>query len=469
MVKLIQSIHSTAITSPQRTAYITTNESITYGCLWGKVSMLGNALKAQGIRPIIIYGHKSTGMIISLLACLYSKRTYICVETNTPAERLKKIIRLSGAELIIKNEPLDFNGLPGFSIDENINKYKGSKPLDICNETAYIIFTSGSTGEPKGVPISYKNLDNFCRWINAIPCLKNKRKHIFNQASLCFDLSVAAIWYAFSNGECLHSVNKEEQIDLTKLLNTVREVDMMVITPTFAKLLLSDKQFSAENFPDLTCFYLCGEQLEPTAAKKLLLRFPGADVINAYGPTEATSAVSASIITMDMTELDRLPIGEISNAACDIETDGGEIILKGDSVFNGYLGNITGGYYNENGVNCYRTGDLGFIENGRLFCLGRKDNQIKYSGYRIELEDIESNIMRLKGIKQAACIAKRKPNGTVKFIKAFIVAENLTDDKIKSGISKLLPSYMIPKVITVVDALPLNNNGKIDRKVLETL
>ncbi|MGN1114450.1 MAG: AMP-binding protein [Oscillospiraceae bacterium] len=469
MVKLVRSIHDTAVSSPQKSAYITDSGSINYGCLWEKAYELGNALKSQGVKPIIIFGHKSAEMIISLVACLYAKRTYICVESDTPAERLEKIISLSDAELIIRNEPLTFNALPCLSIEEIINKYKSSKPLHISNETAYIIFTSGSTGEPKGVPISYENLDSFNRWINAIPCLKCKRKHIFSQASLCFDLSVAAIWYAFSNGECLHSAGREVQGNLSQLFRALAKTDMLVITPTFAKLLLSDKQFTAEKFPDISCFYLCGEQLEPTIAKKLLSRFPDADVINAYGPTEATSAVSASIITMDMTELDRLPAGEISTAACDIETDGGEIILKGDSVFNGYLGSITGGYYNENGVNCYKTGDLGYIENGRLFCLGRKDNQIKYSGYRIELEDIESNIMKLKGIQQAACIAKRKSNGTVKFIKAFIVSKNLTADEIKDELSKLLPPYMMPKVITIIDEIPLNRSGKIDRKVLETL
>ena len=101
----------------------------------------------------------------------------------------------------------------------------------------------------------------------------------------------------------------------------------------------------------------------------------------------------------------------------------GEIVLKGKSVSPGYLGSLAGGFFSENGLQCYRTGDLGYICDGILFCTGRKDSQVKYNGYRIELMDIENNIISIPGVQECAVIAKYTESNTVKTIKAFVTAE----------------------------------------------
>lgn len=161
-----------------------------------------------------------------------------------------------------------------------------------------------------------------------------------------------------------------------------------------------------------------------------------------------------------------LPVGDISNNACIIDIIDNEIVLKGKSVFNGYLGNIKGGYYKEGNLNCFKTGDIGYIENNLLYCVGRLDNQIKYKGYRIELSEIEYYLNSIKEINNSCCIAI-KDNNIVKSIKAFIqVNTSITDIEIKDKLSKLIPNYMIPKTIIILDKLPINKNGKIDRKIL---
>ena len=163
-----------------------------------------------------------------------------------------------------------------------------------------------------------------------------------------------------------------------------------------------------------------------------------------------------------------MPCGKISSAAAEIVIEDNEIVLKGKSVFEGYLDGTVGGHYNEGKINCYRTGDIGFIKDGKLYCKGRKDSQIKYKGYRIELSDIEANIAAIEGVESCAAVAKRNPEGEVRLIKAF-VSGTASEMLIREKLSEKLPEYMIPKAIKFLESLPMSSNGKIDRKKLESL
>jgi len=181
--------------------------------------------------------------------------------------------------------------------------------------------------------------------------------------------------------------------------------------------------------------------------------------------------VSLIEITENMLENKVLPVGKISTSAINISILNNEIILKGKSVFEGYLNKTSNNYYKEENINCYKTGDIGYIKEDYLYCSGRIDNQIKYKGYRIELGDIENNLLKIKEIREAVVICKYKENSNVvRLIKAFITLQsNTTEEKIKEKLNKLIPQYMIPKKIVVVDKIPVNNNGKYDRKKLSEL
>lgn len=454
-----------------RVFYVINNNFITYGQLLEKAEKLEKYLKNDN-SPVMVYGHKNIEMVISFIGCILARRSYIPVDIFTPDERINKIIQISKSTLVINNSGIK-KQFPVSSIDDiySLDNYEYHENQSLNNnEICYIIFTSGSTGIPKGVPISYSNLINFIEWISNIDGLSFEKCNVLNQASFSFDLSVTDFYYSLFNGHTLIGSDRILQENLDFFLDYIgnKRVNVMVITPTFMKYLLLDKKFGTENYPDLKSIYFCGEMLEVEVVKKIYSRFPKINVINAYGPTEATSAVSSIIITKDMLTKNELPVGNLEQSNNKIIIDKDEIIIQGKSVFSGYLGLVKGGYYKEDNVNCYRTGDLGKIVNNKLYCKGRIDNQVKLNGYRIELEEIEKNINSIHGVYMCCVIAKKNDLGKVKYLKAYVVGDT-SKEKIYSILMDKLPSYMIPKFIEKVDALPVNNNGKLDRKKVANL
>ncbi len=457
-----------------RPAYVVGDEEVTYSELWSSAADTAELLKKQGEAPVIIYGNGGADPVIAMIACLLAGRAYVPVSAGTPEIRLKKIIDAASCSLVLKTEELSTDVDVDCASLYELRKYEhcGEK---ICeSDTAYIIFTSGSTGKPKGVPISKGNLENFINWIKNLDPLSNyKNAVVLNTAPFSFDLSVAAVYYALCCGHTLVSSFGNVFENYGEIFSAIssNRVNVAVMTPTFGKLLLLNNEFKAKNYPDLSCIYFCGERLEKSVAAKFFSRFSNIKIINAYGPTEATSAVSAIEITREMLESNNiLPVGSLNTSAVEVKIENGEIILKGKSVFSGYLNVGSENFFSEDGENCFKTGDLGYIDAGKIYCTGRRDNQIKYKGCRIELEEIETVLNSVPGVREGAAVAKKNQNGEVKLIKAFVAAEQFVDESsIRLELKKCLPSYMVPKTIELVEKLPVNKNGKIDRKLLAEL
>lgn len=456
-------------------AYAHMENSYTYKTIQESAVKLYEKLKTLKAGAIVLYGHKSVDMIISILACLYSDRTYIPIEPYMPIERIKKIVEQVDVALVINNTENALDEVKSMNLNEiySADFSNGELSDEVTNDIAYMIFTSGSTGTPKGVPISYDNLNNFVLWINnLIPSKDGTKLSVLNQANLSFDLSVADLYYSLTNGHKLVALEKTDVESYDYIIECIKQnnINVMVATPTFVKMLLLDKSFCMENYISLQTIYLCGELLETALAKKIIERFPDIHLINAYGPTEATSAVSGIRIEKEMLNEKYLPVGRVSEATTEIQIEENEIVLIGKSVFSGYL-NIESDkcYTNSKGENIFKTGDIGKIENDFLYCYGRKDSQIKYKGYRIELTDIENNLKLINGIFDAAVVAEYKhETEIVKAIKAYVVLENklLEEKDVKRVLSEMLPQYMMPSTITILDKFPTNENGKIDRKKL---
>ena len=426
---------------PLRAAYKAGGRSITFRELWEKANDSSQRLRKEGKGPVIIYDTKEIETFTAIVACLLAGRAYVPVNRTTPPDRMEEIT-------------------------------KTIQTSETSEDIAYIIFTSGSTGKPKGVPISTANLDNFIQWISALePLSEYTGCNVLNQASFSFDLSVADMYYSLCNG---HSLIEDTTVEYSEIVPLFKweKINVAMLTPTFIRLCMLDESFNRRECPELRCIYSCGELMDKKTAQKLFRRFPDLKLINAYGPTETTSAVSGIVITEAMLQSEQpLPVGDMRTNATNIVIDDGEIVLRGKSVSRGYLQGPTGGFFMEDGLQCYRTGDLGYISDGMLYCTGRRDSQVKYNGYRIELMDIENNIISIPGVQECAVIAKYTENNNVKTIKAFITAETagLEPAYIRDELGKKVPRYMVPRTIIVLDRLPVNRNGKIDRKALAEL
>ena len=470
MTELIERIQNAAHSFPDRIAYCAGRRQITYRELWQTAESCAQYLKGLP-SPLIVYGHKEPHMVLSILSCILAGKTYVPVDCSTPDTRLNSVIEQTKARFILTERSVPCAKAACIRLKDlaDIASVQRETRRD---DIVYIIFTSGSTGTPKGVPISYGNLNSFVNWICGLEPLCGYRNiRVLNQASFSFDLSAADLFYSLCCGHTLTAYEGDAMSGTETLPEILPGITAAVMTPTFMKLCLLDPDFKAEKYPLLSCIYFCGEILDVKTVRRLFERFPDLTVLNAYGPTEAASAVCAVRITKETAmTMDPLPVGETASAATDIEIIGDEIVLKGKSVFGGYLSGIPGGWYKENGINCYRTGDIGKIESGLLYCLGRKDRQVKYKGYRIELDEIEAVIRSLDGISDCAVIAKRNTDGSVRSIQAFVTAASEADPaEIRTELMHILPSYMIPRTIRTVSALPVNANGKTDRKALEQL
>lgn len=202
MMNVLDRVKKNVINNPNLIAYEVNNNSISYKDLFEKAYYYSGYLK--GYNNIIIYGDKSINFLISIFACLIAKRTYIPINKNTPLDRIKKIICITNASIILTDDHLDIENISIFSLD-NLEK---KRELNIINDIAYIINTSGSTGIPKSVPISYSNLNNFIDWINTLyPLNTYSNKIVLNQAHFSFDLSVSDVFYSLCNGQTLISIN----------------------------------------------------------------------------------------------------------------------------------------------------------------------------------------------------------------------------------------------------------------------
>lgn len=464
--------------NPQKIAFRSRSGHISYAMLRERSDRLASRIESEmgeDKGPVIVYGHKSPLMPVCFLACLKSGRAYCPVDSSMPPERIKEIVSVIGDPLILATEPLsqemgyimDAETMEAaFTLCEAISEEARVKAQDLF----YLIFTSGSTGKPKGVQISDENLYAFTEWSKG---LFQSGGNVLNQAPFSFDLSVMDTYTALTMGETIVSLDRELQQDMKAMLEYIREnrVENFVSTPSFVSMLLAEPMFDSQSVYPVRRFVFCGEKLSKEIVSRLRERFSEAEIINTYGPTETTVAVSGVTITEQMLKDEKpLPIG-VARPGMDIFVERGELLIAGDSVSSGYFKDQekTDEVFSDlyDGRRCYRSGDCGFYEDGLLYCTGRKDFQIKWHGYRIELEDIENNLLELEPVAEAAVIP-RYEGDTIRNLVAFVVTKiPVNGRELRKQLKERLPVYMVPKKIQVIDQMPMSANGKVDRKKLE--
>lgn len=500
-MRILRSIKKFADTD--RVALVCDEESMTYK----ELDMISEAVAGFILKefkedrtPIVLYGNKENFMMVVMMAALKAGRAYVPIDISYPKERVEAIISEVHPKVLFDfSDGNEFNGVKVLkkadieTINKEYKDYIVDRKIWVKDdENAYILFTSGSTGKPKGVQISSNNLDNFVHWIAEYLKLDESQEVFMNQAAYSFDLSVTSIYPGLCYGKTLHGFSNRTLSNLKNMFENIRKsnINLWVSTPSFAGMCVVEDGFNSEILQNLKAMVFVGEVLPKTLCEELLNRFPNTRIVNGYGPTEATVAVS--INDMDKSILSKegsLPIGYPMKTSvvkiCDENScqvkDGekGEIIIVGPSVSKGYFNNEEktkeSFFYDDyNGTKCraYKTGDLGYYDNGNLYYCGRKDFQIKLNGYRIEIEDIENNLIKVPNVKNAAVVPINKDD-KIAYLTAFV---ELKEDnglsglkngiEIKKKLGTLIPSYMVPRNIKIVKMFPTNINGKIDRKKL---
>ncbi len=468
---LLEKIRFNLENSKDKLCYLSKSNSYTYGDLDKMVRSIYQYILEENVTGrIVCVGHKEIEMLATFLACSFAGITYVPIDESLPKERLEYIINDTKPAMVLTKDIIaDIIKKKGYTdrVELNIKM----KPEDVY----YIIYTSGSTGNPKGVEITYSNLNSFVNWF--VTVIPKDGVRVLNQALFSFDLSVADIYFSLYTASTLCITETSFIENALELYNEIKRlnVDVTVMTPSYADLLLTDKVFNKSLLPNLDVMYFCGETLTRKTVDRLKERFDGIKIINSYGPTECTVAISDVDVTNS--EENILPVGKIKqNVEVYIldenmqETEGiGEIIITGDSVGKGYFNFETDKFFVYNGKKAYKTGDLGYIKEGMLYFEARKDNQVKYLGHRIELEDITNNILNVEDVENAVTFTKKNEEKAITKIISYVKLKQDSDIGTKEIATKLkskLPNYMIPK-IKIVDTFILNANGKIDRKHME--
>jgi len=479
---LIERIDHWALVAPEATAHISDGRTLTYGELRRHSDALACYLTerlGKDGRPIAVLGHREPEMLIAFLGAVKSGRPYVPLDTAFPQQRIDKILEASRAALVLT--PKDILQFSALQVRRPARGVQGDEPF-------YILFTSGSTGEPKGVIITLACLEHFITWMLAEHRFTQLGEVFLNQAPFSFDLSVMDLYCSLATGGTLFSISRDRIANPKELYRALASsgVTTWVSTPSFAQMCLVEEKFGEAMLPRVRRFLFCGETLPPQTAAQLLKRFPKAEVWNMYGPTEATVATTS--MRVDAAILERyspLPVGHAMpgteillvnrNREVVPPDERGGIIIAGPNVSPGYLARpdlTADAFFQHRGQRAYRTGDFGRFRNGLLFFEGRMDEQIKLSGYRIELGDVEANLRALATVRDAVVLPVIK-DGTAQSLAAFVVLAVRDDashfnlsQRLRKQLSERLPAYMLPRKFAFFDTFPMTANGKVDRPSL---
>lgn len=473
-------------TYPDHPAHSSDGRLLTYRELEGFSDTLAAQLAAMAPdkdTPLAVVGHKEPEMLVAFLAAVKSGHPYIPIDISIPAHRIEKILEISQAFVCLTPDKVKAQ-LADLRSQEPAFTPHTRRPEDPW----YIIYTSGSTGEPKGVVITTACLESFVQWMVTEQRPGEQQEVYLNQAPFSFDLSVMDLYMSLASGGTLYSITKAQIGEPSQLFIALARsnITIWVSTPSFAQMCLTEPTFSELMLPGLHKFLFCGETLPPDVAASLIQRFPAAEVWNTYGPTETTCATSSLQITSSvLSQYNPLPVG-YPKPDCQIfiaNGDGlpsdeqvrGEIIIAGPNVSPGYLNEpalTKRAFFTHAGQRAYRTGDLGHFKHGLLFFDGRRDNQIKLHGYRIELGDIESNLLALSSVQDAVVILSLK-NGSPKYLAAFVILKDPPSEidfeftrQFKRMLGLQIPAYMLPRKFVFLDKFPMTVNGKVDRRKL---
>lgn len=483
---------------PNKVAFVDEKRSITFSQLQNESYHIAAKLIEVGgfKKPIVVYLDKSVEVIATFEGITYSGNYYSPLDTHMPKERIDKIIDKLNPIVIITDEAhkeeakkiidggliITYEDAQKASI--NVDKIKRITKSVIDSDVLYVLFTSGSTGTPKGVIISHKGIIDLSEWI-AHDLNFDKNTIFANQSPFYFSFSVYEIYQTLRNGSTTYIIPQCLFSQPTLLMAYLEEkkINTIIWVPSILTFISTVKALNKPHLTYIKNVFFGAETFQAKHLNRWMNEYPDVRFINLFGPTEVTDTCTWYEINRKFEDGDLLPIGySCTNKDCFLLDEGklitepdqiGEICMRGSGLAYGYYNDpkATEEVFVQNPLNTvyketiYCTGDLGkYNEYGELVYVCRKDFQIKHRGRRIELGEIEITVAALNGIAECCCLYDDKKLRIVLFYTG-----SLDGKEIIKKLKALLPDYMIPSKHILLDSMPHNLNGKIDRQILKSL
>ncbi|MEV0189548.1 amino acid adenylation domain-containing protein [Kitasatospora purpeofusca] len=493
---LLDRIAERTAATPDAVAVVFEGSGLTYRELDERAAGLAGALAAAGAGPdriVAVAVPRSAELMVALLAVLKSGAAYLPLDTEYPAERLAGMVEdatpvcvltLPGLEAALPAVP----GVPVLTVDaraETPTAFAAPDP----DHPAYVIFTSGSTGRPKGVVVTHRAIVNRLDWMREVYGI-TPADRILQKTPASFDVSVWEFFLPLVSGARVVLARPGGHREPEYLADlAAREA---VTACHFVPSMLTAFTGAAEqddrvrkSFAGVTRVFCSGEALPATAVDRFLALWPQIELHNLYGPTEAAVDVTyhrawagSGVVPIGRPVWNtRLHVLDARLRPVPVGVPG-ELYLAGVQLARGYLGRpgLTAGRFVADpygtGERMYRTGDLVRRRiDGEVEYLGRTDDQVKVRGFRIELGEVEAALAAVPGVGQAAVTARALTEGGARQLLGYVVPQSgasVAPEGVRAAVAAVLPEHMVPAVVTVLAALPLSVNGKLDRKALPT-
>ena len=485
--------------SPKAVALVGEAETLSYGALNQRANRLAHALIARGVGPEDVVGialPRSPEMVVSLLAVTKAGAAWLPLDPDYPRERLRLMVAdarpvcvltrrglvtdLAAERLELDAQDSLLAGMP----DTNPTDAERRATLD-PHHPAYVIYTSGSTGTPKGVVALHVGLCNYLTW--ADQCYHTGNWNSTITTSFSFDATLTSLVLPLIAGGAVTLLPVANQFEcLTQKAASADPFGLLKVTPGQVEILR--ELLTPGDFAGLaSCLVIGGEKLLGTTIEAWRRHAPDSRLINEYGPTETVVGSTIYEVAAEDAESGAIPIGSpIWNTRTYVLDAGlrpvgigvaGELYIAGSGLARGYLGRpgltaerFVACPFGGTGERMYRTGDLArWRADGMLEFLGRADEQIKLRGFRIEPGEIEAVLAGHAGVGQCVVLAREDRPGEKRLV-AYVVAPPgaavPASEVLRSYLSERLPEYLVPSAYVGLPALPLNANGKLDRRAL---
>ncbi len=482
MKNLFDLLEKAAKQSPKKIAIISEDRIYTYEEYYKYSLSMARYISAnfhEKSEPILVLVNDSEYELFAFLGILATGRMYIPISSTYKIEDIRKIKEKIGASLLLDEakirEILGEEWEEKVSINSNLNPSTSLVTIRESNssdEPAFAMMTSASTGEAKLCLKTHRSILDMCEVFNESFDFSSEDIFI-NITSFAFDTSLKSIYLALYNTATLLLINPRDFTTPKKLIDTVnKHGGNILFSSVFAMNLLEKfKAFSYKSMPSLNKVLFSGEKIPAKTLKYWQENIP-VTYVNLYAPTEYSFNLTYHIIKSDE-NYDNIPIGKAFKGS-DIlivdeelnEVKQGELLISGLGLAKGYLADeakTREKFIRLGDKIYYLTGDYAYLgDDGNYYFLGRKDNQIKHYGYRIELEEIELVLSDLADIEEVACIYDENRKEILA-----IINTDLSETELRTQVSRILPKYKQPKKLLKSDNLPRTINGKIDRKKLK--